>query len=552
MSRAISLKNQLAEKDLRLGKLLKTANDLPLLAGVYRFFANDNRLLYIGKAKNLKKRVVSYFRKNSNLSITKQRLVSLTAKIEFTVVNNETEALILEAQTIKKYQPPYNIDLKDDKNWLYAMITADEWPQIITVRKPERFKKIKAQVKFFGPFVSAQTLRRNLTFLKKLFPLFSPQGALVELNKKPHSAYHLGRYLDKPTASKKDWQQALNLAGDILSGKTRHVNKLLKTKLARAIKNKQFEEAGRIRDSLLDLQQFTVHQQVSTLSSENADYWAIAENDFSSIITLCKVREGNLLDSLNFNFTKQTLTATDALENFLELYYTSDMDLPTKIISEILPKQQPELPKNLTVSLPRLPRQKKLLALATKNAQEKLNLLSLNSKVKKNRAETALLELTQKFNLPNIPQRMEAYDISNIQGNFAVGSMVVFTDGIPDKKEYRHFKIKTIKSANDFLMIKEIVSRRAKRADWPEPDLLIIDGGMLQLNQAILALNAANKTWPIISLAKKREEIYLPHKIHPLIIPTNSSASLLLQAARDEAHRFAINYYRKLHSKSLR
>jgi len=533
-------------------ELLKIANNLPYLSGVYRFFDDNNRLLYIGKAKDLKKRVISYFRKNNNLSITKQRLVSLTAKIDFTVVNNETEALILEAQTIKKYQPPYNIDLKDDKNWLYAMITTGEWPQIITVRRPERFKKAKARAKFFGPFVSAQTLRRNLIFLKKLFPLFSKQGALVELTKKPHSAYHLGRYLDKPTAGKKDWQQALSLAGDILSGKTRSVNQLLKTKLAAAIKNKRFEQAGKIRDQLLDLQQFSVHQQVSTLNSENADYWAIAGTNALMIITLCKVREGKLLDSLNFNFTNQTIDAESSLENFLELYYTSDMDLPTKIISGILPKQQPELPKNLTVSLPRTLRQKKLLTIAVKNAQEKLNLLSLNSKARKNKAETAASELAQKLNLPSIPQRMEAYDISNIQGNFAVGSMVVFTGGLPDKKEYRHFKIKTVNGANDFLMIREIVSRRAKRADWPEPDLLIIDGGKQQLNQAIIALNDAGKTWPVISLAKKKEEIFLPHKIQPLIIPTDNSASLLLQAIRDEAHRFAINYYRKLHSKNLR
>ncbi len=407
--------------------------NLPAQPGIYRFLDKTGRLLYIGKAKNLKNRVKSYFAKTP-LSGAKQQMVAKIKKIQFTVVTNETEALLLERSLIKKYQPPYNVDLKDDKSWLYVAVTDEEFPKIILTRKNIGHS--------FGPYTSASAIRETLKMLKKMFPYYSENGAMIDLNKNHHSRLHLGRYLNEPLIDKVEWQTNIRLIKKFLSGQTETFKLDLQKTMLKAAKQKNFEQAAKIRDDLKYLEM--IGQKQAVIKNDEVD------------------------------------------ERYL-------------------------------------------------------------NRVKKN--FQALTGLKKILHLKKLPLRIECYDISNIGGQMAVGSMVVLTDGQIDKSQYRRFKIKTVSGANDPAMMAEVIKRRLNN-NWPKPDLILIDGGPTQLNAATAQLKQAGFKLPVVSLAKKQEEIYLPNKAAPLKLPKFSPALQLLQRIRDEAHRFAITYYRKLHSKT--
>ena len=365
----------------------------------------------------------------------------------------------MERQLIKKYQPPYNVDLKDDKSWLYAVITKEEFPKIILTRykkqipclagRQARNKKISNH-KFqfsnsFGPYTSASAIRQTLRMLRKIFPYYSASGPMIDLSKNWRSRLHLGRYLNKPVADKKEWLNNIKLIKKFLNGKVEDFKITLRKKMRAAAKKKNFEQAGLIRDQLKSLEIISQKQQVL---------------------------KNNEID-----------------ENYL-------------------------------------------------------------IKIKKNFQALEQLKKILKLNKP--PLRIEAYDISNIMGQMAVGSMVAFIDGQSDKSQYRRFKIKTVFGANDPAMIGEVIKRRFRHPDWLVPDLILIDGGPTQLNAAGRELKKSSFKLPIISLAKREEEIYLSDEAVPIRLPKFSPALQLLQRIRDEAHRFAINYYRRLHSKTYR
>ncbi|MFA6304486.1 MAG: excinuclease ABC subunit UvrC [Patescibacteria group bacterium] len=418
-------------------------NNLPTKPGIYRFLDKTGRLLYIGKAKNLKNRVKSYFVKTTELSPAKQQMVQKINKVEYTLVNNETEALLLERSLIKKFQPPYNVDLKDDKSWLYAQITKTDFPQVILTRKKENHQTTKKdnQGRFFGPYTSALAIRQTLRMLKRIFPYYTESGPMINLAKNTTSRLHLGRYLNQPLTDKKEWQKNIGLIKKFLAGKNAEFKIALQKNMATQAKKKNFERAGLIRDQLKYLE--IVNQKQRVIKNNEVD-------------------EGYL------------------------------------------------------------------------------------AKVKKK--YLGLKELQKVLKLPKTPLRIECYDISNIGGQMAVGSMVVLTNGEPDNSSYRRFKIKTVIGANDPAMIAEVIKRRLHN-DWPKPDLILIDGGPTQLNAAVRELKKAGFKLPIVSLAKREEEIYLPNEAIPIKLPKFSSGLQLLQRIRDEAHRFAITYYRKLHSK---
>ncbi len=420
---------------------------IPSQPGIYRFLDQNGRLLYIGKAKNLNNRVKSYFAhrtggqaKTAELTPAKQQMVALIKKIQFTIVTNETEALLLERSLINKYLPPYNIDLKDDKSWLYVMITADEFPKVVLIRKQ---KKQSNKGVFFGPYTSALAIRQTMRMLKKIFPYYSPNGPMIDLSKNWRSRLHLGRYLNEPITDKTEWQKNLRLIKKFLQGKNEEFKSALHQAMLKQAQQKNFEQAAKTRDDLKYLAMISQKQ-------------AVIKNDE--------------VDEQYLNRVKK---------NF----------------------------KGLTVL-------KKIL------------------------------------HLKKLPLRIECYDISNIGGQLAVGSMVVLTDGQVDKSQYRKFKIKTVLGANDPAMIGEVIKRRLKN-DWPQPDLLVIDGGPTQLNAALYELEKDGRQIPIISLAKREEEIYLPAEAISIKLPKFSPALQLLQRIRDEAHRFAITYYRQRHSKNF-
>jgi len=421
-------------------------NRLPPRPGIYRFSDENDRLLYIGKAKNLKSRVKSYFSKTTELTPVKQQLVALIKKIDYTVVANETEALLLERALIKKFQPPYNVDLKDDKSWLYVAITDEDYPKVILtrlfkIRNSKLIQNSKFKIlNYYGPYTSALAIRQTLRLLKKIFPYYTADGPMINLAKNTRSALHLGRYLNEPLIDKKDWLKNLRLIIKFLLGKNDELKKSLAKDMRAQAKRKNFEQAARIRDQLKYLAIISQKQQVLKNNEVDQSY-------------LLKVRK-------NFK---------------------------------------------------------------------------------------ALQDLKRLLKLKKLPLRIEACDISNIGGQMSVGSMVVLTDGEIDPGQYRRFKIKTVMSANDPAMMAEVLKRRFAHPEWPKPDLILIDGGLTQLNAA----RRFSQKCPIIALAKRQEEIYLPNEKIPLKLPKFSPALQLLQKIRDEAHRFAIGYYRKLHLKNL-
>jgi len=423
--------------------LTKQLKPIPAKPGIYRFLDKDGSLLYVGKAKNLKNRVKSYFAKTTELTPAKQQMVAKIKKIQFTVVGNETEALLLERNLINRFQPPYNIDLKDDKSWLYVKMTKEAFPKVILTRK-QKVEKENNGGEYFGPYTSGLAVRQTMKMLKRIFPFYTEEGPMISLGNNPHSRFHLGRYLNQPLTDQKEWQNNIALIKKFLKGKNQIIKEALLKSMATAAKKKNFEQAARLRDQIRSLEIINVKQQV--------------------------IKKGEV-DELYLNKVKR----------------------------------------------------------------------SFNS----------LIQLQTILKLKNLPSRIECYDISNIQGNFAVGSMVVLTDGEIDKNQYRKFKIKTVKGSNDPAMIAEVIKRRL-RNDWTKPDLILIDGGPTQLNAATKELRHAKLKLAIASLAKRDEEIYLPNEAIPIKLPKFSPALQLLQKIRDEAHRFAITYYHKLHSKNLK
>ena len=424
---------------LMLAKQLKT---IPAKPGIYRFSDKTGSLLYVGKAKNLKNRVKSYFAKTAELTPAKQQMVLKIKKIQFTIVGNETEALLLERNLINKFQQPYNIDLKDDKSWLYVKMTKEDFPKVILTRK-FKVEKENNGGQYFGPYTSGGSVRQTMRMLKRIFPFYTAEGPMIGLANNPRSRFHLGRYLNQPLTDKKEWQRNIALIKKFLKGHNKTIKEALLKKMALSAKNKNFEQAARLRDQIKALEQVSIKQQIIKKGEVDERYLSKVKRNFNSLIQLQKI-----------------------------------------------------------------------------------------------------------LKLKNLPNRIECYDISNIQGNFSVGSMVVLTDGEIDKSQYRKFKIKTIKGPNDPAMIAEVIKRRLKN-NWPKPDLLLIDGGPTQLNAANKELAKAGLKLAITSLAKREEEIYLPNEAIPIKLPKFSPALQLLQKIRDEAHRFAIAYYRKLHSKSL-
>jgi excinuclease ABC subunit C len=510
---------------------------LPGLPGIYRYMDRNGDLLYIGKAKNLKNRVRSYFTPSAELSPAKQLMVSQINKIEYTVVTNETEALLLESTLINKYQPPFNIIFKDDKSWLYLKIIPEEtFARIATARKI-----LNDKAKYFGPYTSGIALRKTIRILKRIFPLL--------LTEKNFERYRIKQH--QLLLNQKDRRLILRQTLDevylFLRGQTAKICQKIEQQMLTASKNKEFEKAGTLRDQLQAIKQIIQKQRVISARKDNQDYVHLFIDQAKQRVNLnlFKIREGKLLDHQYFSLANQEgFSPAEILEQFVNWYYAKTTDLPKELI---LPtKINPAiLPYNFKITVPQIGRKKKILEMLLLNVKQSLEDKQASDQ-QKNDLNLANLKLLQQIiSLKNLPQRIEAYDISNIQGKMAVGSMVVFNQGLPDKKEYRLFNIKTVKGPNDPAMIAEVIKRRFSHLNWPKPDLVLIDGGLTQLKAA--AKNMPDL--PLISLAKKQEEIYRLNRNQPLQFGLDSPALQLLQRLRDEAHRFAITNYKNKHRK---
>lgn len=543
--------------------LAQTLKCLPDSAGCYLYYDKDGTVIYVGKAKNLKKRIKSYFRKTVDRLKTKI-LVSHIERLEYILTDSEAEALILESQLIKKYKPKYNILLKDDKKYPYFLITDEDYPRITVVRK-KNLNPDKGR--YYGPYTDARAMYSTLDFLKKIFPL--KQCKTPKFKNRPCIYYDIGRCMApcQNKISSDEYKNIIAQAELFLKGKQSELLKKLMEQIQKYSDTEQFEKAARLRDSYYDLQKTLERQKVvteNTKLNEDVLYFLYENGIFVAVVM--NIREGRLIDKKQFaypnNFDEDMMLL---IETFLKDYYNSiQQDFPDKIISshlEVLDKNTYEewlnilSGKNIKITYGKTQKGLELLKLAEKNAQNLLDTTKIEetNKLKDNFNEVGSY-IVEKLGLSNFPYRMECYDISHIQGTNTVASMVVFVNGVAKKSEYRKFKVNSTEGKpDDFLSMKEVLTRRFNnlgKKGWDKPDLIIIDGGKGQLSSVMQIVDKMGITGiDFVSLAKREEEIFKPHKSKPVVFAKKSNALFLFQRIRDEAHRFAITYHRKLRSK---
>lgn len=538
---------------------------LPSLSGCYLYHDKDKRIIYVGKAKNLKKRVKSYFNKTldgAKLNV----LVPQIENLEYIITNSEAEALILESHLIKKHQPKYNILLKDDKKYPYFLVTDEDFPRIIVTRK----RNLNLEKgKYYGPYTDARAMYSTLDFLKKIFPL--KQCKIPKFKNRPCLYYQIGRCLApcQGLVTSKEYKALIEKVELFLQGKQSELLKHLSAQIKAYSDSQQYEKAARLRDSYLDLKKTLESQKVVYENTKmNEDIISLMYEEGVFAIVILMIREGRLIDKKDFTYFVDNEDSTEFFETFFKEYYSNlSLEYPDKIVSNQLEalgnkevyQEWLELlsKKKIKISYGKTKHGEELQTLADKNAKVLLNNAKLEkmSKIRDDFNEIGSF-LAEKLKLKNFPHRMECYDISHIQGTNTVASMVTFVNGLSKKAAYKKFKIRLAEGKpDDFLSMKEVLTRRLKRlgeTDWEKPDLIIIDGGKGQLSSVMQVVKDLGvEGIDFVSLAKREEEIFLPNQSKSVNLPKNSSALFLFQRIRDEAHRFAITYHKKLRSKEL-
>lgn len=523
---------------------VKSPKNLPKKPGVYIMRDANDEIIYIGKAKNLINRVRSYFREKLDRPKT-QILMSHFDSLEYIVTNSEKEALILEATLIKKHRPRYNVQLKDDKRYPYVKITNEKYPRLIITRN------ITKNGIYYGPFTDVTSVKKTVKFLKSLFKIRTCRNmdgpclnSQIDLCYAPCSG----------EISKEEYDEIINKIDLFFQGKYSVIVKNLKKEMAEAAENEQFEKAAVLRDQITSIEEIMEKQFVDLVDDDlDQDVIAIAPNDNEVVVIIMPIRNGKIVGRDDFLMSgSQYESNSEILFAFIQQYYGFNRHIPKQILlnepiddTELLEEWLSDLRGNkVYIKVPMKGVKLRLVNMAQKNAEI--------IKHQKKAMENSLIELKKYLKLDKLPRIIEGYDISNISGKFAVGSKVSFKDAKPNKKKYKRFKIET-PGPNDFAMMKELLTRRLKMIDTDEePDLIVIDGGKGQLSMACEVLDELNLAHiPIIGLAKEFEEIYIPNSKRPIIIPKNNKALHLLQQVRDESHRFAITYHRKLRSDNI-
>lgn len=523
---------------------VKSPENLPKKPGVYIMRDANDEIIYIGKAKNLINRVRSYFREKLDRPKT-QILMSHFDSLEYIVTNSEKEALILEATLIKKHRPRYNVQLKDDKRYPYVKITNEKYPRLIITRN------ITKNGIYYGPFTDVTSVKKTVKFLKSLFKIRTCRNmdgpclnSQIDLCYAPCSG----------EISKEEYDEIINKIDLFFQGKYSVIVKNLKKEMAEAAENEQFEKAAVLRDQITSIEEIMEKQFVDLVDDDlDQDVIAIAPNDNEVVVIIMPIRNGKIVGRDDFLMSgSQYESNSEILFAFIQQYYGFNRHIPKQILlnepiddTELLEEWLSDLRGNkVYIKVPMKGVKLRLVNMAQKNAEI--------IKHQKKAMANSLIELKKYLKLDKLPRIIEGYDISNISGKFAVGSKVSFKDAKPNKKKYKRFKIET-PGPNDFAMMKELLTRRLKMIDTDEePDLIVIDGGKGQLGMACEVLDELNLAHiPIIGLAKEFEEIYIPNSKRPIIIPKNNKALHLLQQVRDESHRFAITYHRKLRSDNI-
>ena len=539
--------------------------DFPEKPGVYIMKDKRNRIIYVGKAVSLKHRVRSYFQYQKNLPVKVASMVSKIEDIEYIVTDSEVEALILECNLIKFHKPRYNILLRDDKQYPYIRITLNErFPRIEVVRTVK-----KDGARYFGPYANAGAMREAIDVINKIFPIRSCKKDLSEvpIDERPCLNYHIKRCLAPCQGFVKDeeYNEMINNIIMFLEGKRETLVKQLKDRMQEAAEKLDFERAAVLRNQISALEKVLEKQKVVSTDMIDQDIIAMARGSGIVCIQVFFIREGKLISREPFILNNtDDIERQEILTSFVKQFYNNAHFIPKEIIidediddrdtiEEWLSRKKGQ---KVYVLIPKRGEKKKLAQMVAENARAYLEQVESREERERIRNLQALEELKKFLNLKELPQRIEAFDISNTQGTESVASMVVFEGAQPKKEDYRKFKIKTVEGPNDFESMKEVISRRFKRALSGDrkfqklPDLLLIDGGKGQLKYAREALKELGLSHILtIALAEEYEHIFVEGRDDPIVLPENSEALFLVQRVRDEAHRFALSFHRSLRSK---
>jgi excinuclease ABC subunit C len=535
-------------------ELIEKLSHLPDQPGVYLMKDAQERIIYVGKAVVLKNRVRSYFQSSRNHSPKVQSMVSRIVNLEYIVTASEIEALILECNLIKKHRPKYNISLRDDKTYPYIKVTInEEFPRLYATRRVQ-----KDGARYFGPYTSAGAVHETIKLMRKLFPL---RSCRILDARRPCLEYHIKRCL-APCAGFVDaatYQGMIKEVCLLLEGRSDTVVQSLKKKMEVAAQELAFEQAAKLRDQLAAVEKVREKQNIVTGAGDQ-DAIGLARSALGTCAQVFFIRSGKMVGRDHFLLAGSDQEEDEAvLAAFLKQYYSQSTFIPKEILLPMNIEEQSLLGEWLSqlkgsrvaVETPKRGTKKDIVTMADGNAALVLQEQEGKIKAHSEQTEGALADLGRYLGLDGPPERMECFDISHIQGSETVASMVVFESGMPKKEEYRRYKLLTVEGKpDDFKSMQEVVSRRYAQGGQPPPDLIIIDGGKGQLSSALEIIRGAG--WlqvPVIGLAKEFEHIFREGDSEPLILPRHSQALYLIQRIRDEAHRFAVTYHRKLRSK---
>jgi excinuclease ABC subunit C len=539
-------------------------NSIPTRPGVYLMKGEADEVLYVGKAVNLRNRLRSYFHASAGHSPRIQHLVENAADLDFFVTDSELEALILECTLIKRHHPRYNVRLKDDKRYPYVKVTWQEnYPRVQVVRRMQQ-----DGARYFGPYTSTSAMRQTLDLLRRIFPYLTCKRKITGTDERACLYYHIKRCLGPciGAVSKEEYRDMMNQVCLFLQGKGGEIVASLKQGMESAAERMEFERAANLRDQLNAVEQVVEGQRVISASDVDQDVIAFAQENGEVCVQVFFVRSGKLVGHEYFLMEGgEDVEAPEILASFLKQFYDHAALIPPEILLPVEIEDGETIERwlkdkrggKVTLHIPRRGQKRKLLEMVEENATETLGHLMATEQAEKDRSLAAVNDLQDRLGLETAPMRIEAYDISNIQGVAATGSMVVFVEGLPAKSEYRRFKIRAVQRPDDYAMMDEVLRRRFARAratdrdtqgTWAQlPDVILVDGGKGQLNTALQVLaDCELEDLPVVGLAKAREEVFKPEHSQPVILPLDSPGLQLLQRVRDEAHRFAISYHQGL------
>ena len=539
--------------------------NIPMHPGVYSFMNDKGEIIYIGKAKNLRSRVRSYFQKSKSQSPKNLTMIRHISDLEYIVVRSEVEALLTEANLIKQHAPRYNVMMKDDKSFPFIRITNEPYPQVLLTRKI-----VKDGSKYFGPFTDVYGLRTTLKALHKVFPVrscsfFLDEQVIADKKVKLCLDYHI-RKCEGPCeglVSMEHYQEMIDRIDRFMRGKTKETEDYITEQMQNASTSMLYEEAAMYRDQLEAIRSFNERQSKVSAEFEDRDVFALAQEGWLGVVVIIRIRSGRIFSREKISLQRLDEKDSYTMKTVITRFYMDSGMIPREISLQFSPTDEKELliwlkkRRQGTVKFlyPQRGEKAKEMRITLQNAKLLLGEWIINRQKRRHQIPNMLAHLQEDLNMDVPPRRIEAFDISHLGGTDTVASMVCFIDARPKKREYRKFNIKTVSGIDDFAAIREVVSRRYKRVKdekGPLPDLILVDGGKGQLSMALSALRELGLDYiPTVGLAKKLEEVFVPGNPDAQTIQKQSPGLILLRRIRDEAHRFAITFQRQKRNKQL-